>query len=51
MHGLPSVPQEWLKIINDHGGQIKETYGVPLLKLLKVLSMVFVKLILIRIYV
>ncbi|TAK46494.1 MAG: fructose-bisphosphate aldolase, partial [Betaproteobacteria bacterium] len=24
-----SVPQEWLKVIRDHGGAIKETYGVP----------------------
>ena len=29
MHGSSSVPQEWLKIIRDHGGDIKETYGVP----------------------
>lgn len=29
MHGSSSVPQEWLKIINEHGGQIGETYGVP----------------------
>ncbi|MDO4249692.1 MAG: fructose-bisphosphate aldolase class II [Neisseria sp.] len=29
MHGSSSVPQEWLKIINDHGGAIGETYGVP----------------------
>lgn len=29
MHGSSSVPQEWLKIINDNGGQIPETYGVP----------------------
>ena len=29
MHGSSSVPQEWLKIINDHGGEIPETYGVP----------------------
>ncbi len=29
MHGSSSVPQEWLKIIRDHGGMIKETYGVP----------------------
>ncbi|WP_299734180.1 class II fructose-bisphosphate aldolase [uncultured Endozoicomonas sp.] len=29
MHGSSSVPQEWLKIINDHGGSIPETYGVP----------------------
>ena len=29
MHGSSSVPQEWLEIIRDHGGDIKETYGVP----------------------
>ena len=29
MHGSSSVPQELLKIINDNGGAIKETYGVP----------------------
>lgn len=29
MHGSSSVPQEWLKIINDFGGEIPETYGVP----------------------
>lgn len=29
MHGSSSVPQEWLKIINEFGGEIPETYGVP----------------------
>jgi fructose-bisphosphate aldolase class II len=29
MHGSSSVPQEWLKIIREYGGDIKETYGVP----------------------
>lgn len=29
MHGSSSVPQEWLKTINQYGGAIKETYGVP----------------------
>lgn len=29
MHGSSSVPQEWLKIINDFGGDMGETYGVP----------------------
>ena len=24
-----SVPQEWLKVINEYGGSIGETYGVP----------------------
>lgn len=29
MHGSSSVPQEWLKIINEFGGEISQTYGVP----------------------
>ena len=29
MHGSSSVPQEWLEIIRAHGGDIKQTYGVP----------------------
>ncbi|NJN02551.1 MAG: fructose-bisphosphate aldolase class II [Leptolyngbyaceae cyanobacterium SL_1_1] len=30
MHGSSSVPQEWLDLINKYGGQIPETYGVPI---------------------
>lgn len=30
MHGSSSVPQEWLAVINDNGGEIPETYGVPI---------------------
>ena len=30
MHGSSSVPQNWLAIINEFGGEIPETYGVPL---------------------
>jgi fructose-bisphosphate aldolase class II len=30
MHGSSSVPQDWLKIINENGGDMGETYGVPL---------------------
>jgi len=30
MHGSSSVPQEWLRVINEFGGEIPETYGVPL---------------------
>ncbi len=30
MHGSSSVPQEWLAIIREHGGAIRETYGVPI---------------------
>lgn len=29
MHGSSSVPQDWLAIINEYGGDIPETYGVP----------------------
>ena len=29
MHGSSSVPQDWLKIINQFGGTMGETYGVP----------------------
>jgi fructose-bisphosphate aldolase, class II len=30
MHGSSSVPKSLLDIINAHGGQIRETYGVPI---------------------
>jgi fructose-bisphosphate aldolase class II len=30
MHGSSSVPQDWLAIINQYGGDMGETYGVPL---------------------
>jgi len=29
MHGSSSVPQEWLAVIRRFGGDIKQTYGVP----------------------
>ena len=29
MHGSSSVPQEWLQILRQHGGDMPETYGVP----------------------
>jgi len=29
MHGSSSVPQDLLEVIRAHGGQMKETYGVP----------------------
>ena len=29
MHGSSSVPQDWLQIINEYGGAMGETYGVP----------------------
>jgi len=33
MHGSSSVPQDWLKVIRDNGGEMKETYGVPVEKI------------------
>ena len=29
MHGSSSVPQEWQDVFNANGGQMRETYGVP----------------------
>ncbi|MFL5431504.1 MAG: class II fructose-bisphosphate aldolase [Myxococcales bacterium] len=29
MHGSSSVPQEWLAVIRENGGEMKETFGVP----------------------
>ncbi|ETR67115.1 MAG: Fructose-bisphosphate aldolase, partial [Candidatus Magnetoglobus multicellularis str. Araruama] len=29
MHGSSAVPQEWLSVINSHGGEMGQTYGVP----------------------
>ena len=33
IHGSSSVPQEWLEIIRQFGGDIKETFGVPVEKI------------------
>lgn len=38
MHGSSSVPQEWLAIINQYGGDIKETYGVPIEQLVEAIK-------------
>jgi len=35
MHGSSSVPQDWLKIINEFGGKMGETYGVPVEEIVK----------------
>ena len=29
MHGSSSVPQDWLEVINNFGGDMGQTYGVP----------------------
>jgi fructose-bisphosphate aldolase class II len=38
MHGSSSVPQEWLKVINEFGGSIGETYGVPVEQLVEAIK-------------
>ena len=35
MHGSSSVPQEWLTVINEFGGEIPETYGVPVAEIVE----------------
>ena len=35
MHGSSSIPQDWLKTINDHGGNISQTYGVPVAEIVE----------------
>lgn len=29
MHGSSSVPEEWQEVFNSNGGEMRETYGVP----------------------
>ena len=38
MHGSSSGPQEWLAVINQYGGDIKETYGVPVEQLVEAIK-------------
>lgn len=35
MHGSSSVPQDWLEIINSHGGDMGQTYGVPVAEIVE----------------
>jgi fructose-bisphosphate aldolase class II len=35
MHGSSSVPQEWLAIINQYGGDMGQTYGVPVAEIVE----------------
>jgi len=35
MHGSSSVPQEWLEIINNYGGDMGQTYGVPVAEIVE----------------
>ncbi len=38
MHGSSSVPQDLLQIIREHGGDMKETYGVPVEEIQKAIK-------------
>ena len=38
MHGSSSVPQDLLALINQYGGKIKETYGVPVEEIQKAIQ-------------
>lgn len=35
MHGSSSVPQDWLAVINEFGGDMGETYGVPVAEIVE----------------
>ena len=35
MHGSSSIPQDWLQVINQFGGEIPETYGVPVAEIVE----------------
>ena len=39
MHGSSSVPEEWQEVFNKHGGEMRETYGVPVEELVKGIKM------------
>ena len=38
MHGSSSVPQDWLEIINQYGGTMGETYGVPVSEIVEAIK-------------
>ncbi len=38
MHGSSSVPQDLLAVINQYGGKMKETYGVPVEEIQKAIQ-------------
>ncbi len=35
MHGSSSVPQDWLEVINNYGGDMGQTYGVPVAEIVE----------------
>ena len=38
MHGSSSVPQDWLAVINDYGGNMGITYGVPVAEVVEAIK-------------
>lgn len=38
MHGSSSVPQDWLAVINEHGGEMGVTYGVPVAEIVEAIK-------------
>ncbi|MCL4122135.1 UNVERIFIED_CONTAM: hypothetical protein GTU68_014206 [Idotea baltica] len=38
MHGSSSVPQDWLEVINNYGGAMGETYGVPVSEIVEAIK-------------
>lgn len=39
MHGSSSVPEEWQEVFNAHGGEMRETYGVPVEEIVRGIKM------------
>jgi fructose-bisphosphate aldolase, class II len=39
MHGSSSVPEEWQEVFNHYGGEMRETYGVPVDEIVKGIRM------------
>jgi len=44
LHGSSSVPQEWVKVINDNGGKMDKAFGVPEEQLRKAAKMAVCKI-------
>ena len=44
LHGASSVPQEWVKVINENGGKMPDAVGVPEEQLRKAASMAVCKI-------
>ncbi|MBW7851868.1 MAG: fructose-bisphosphate aldolase class II [Rhodospirillales bacterium] len=38
MHGSSSVPEDWLAMINDYGGDMGQTYGVPVSEIVEAIK-------------